>query len=179
MTKGGAVPAGRPGQPVPLRIVATTLHLMVFLVPLAISNLTWLGIGDYALTFDQFDMPKLFVLRALTLVGLGAWVWHMAAGGGRLRRSYLDWMVLAFLGWMVVATVFSIHVPTSLVGKYRRYDGLATAFTYAGVYFLALQSVDSLAKVRSLGRTLMASSVLVAAYGLAQYVGTTSSPGGP
>ena len=52
------------------------------------------------LTADPFDLVKVFVLRVLTLVALAAWAWALLDAAGRVRRTPVDWLVLAFSsGW--------------------------------------------------------------------------------
>src|SRR5665647_3991392 len=99
------------------------LLVMVFLVPVAMSNLTFLRLQT-PFTFDVFDIVKMSLERVLGLVALGAWAWDMLRNGGRIRRTPLDWLILAFLAWVALTTVTSIHWPTALFGKPRRYEGL-------------------------------------------------------
>ncbi len=85
---------------------------MVFLVPVAFSNLTFLGFQT-PFTFDAFDIVKMSLERVLGLVALGAWAWDMLRKGGRIRRTPVDWLILAFLAWVALTTVTSIHWPTA------------------------------------------------------------------
>ncbi|GAB4276390.1 MAG: tetratricopeptide repeat protein [Coriobacteriia bacterium] len=151
------------------------LLLTVFLVPLAYTNLTFLqGIvptWNIPITYDQFDIAKVFTMRALAIVGLAAWGWARLTKGGPIRRTKLDWIILAFLAWIVLTTITSIHPPTAFLGKYRRYEGLVTFFTYAAIYFLTVQTVDRPSKIRSVAKTMAVSGFIVALYGVAQYLG--------
>ena len=65
----------------------------------------------------------------------------------------------------------SIHWPTALFGKYRRFEGLLSFINYAVVFFLMVQLVDRPARMRSLLRTLFFSGAVVMLYGALQYVG--------
>ena len=152
------------------RVSWWALLAMVFLVPVAMSNFTWLGI-DMPFTFDQFDIVKVFLQRVLGLVALGAWAWDLLRRGGRLRRTPIDWLVLAFLVWVAITTVTAIHWPIALFGKPRRYEGLLSFVNYAVIYFLVLQFADRAARVRQLARALFFSSLIVAGYGALQYLG--------
>src|SRR5665647_2065385 len=60
------------------------LLVMVFLVPVAMSNLTFLRLQT-PFTFDVFDIVKMSLERVLGLVALGAWAWDMLRNGGRIR----------------------------------------------------------------------------------------------
>ena len=146
------------------------LLAMVFLVPVAMSNFSFLGI-DTPFTYDQFDIVKVYLQRVLGLIALGAWAWDLLRRGGKIRRTPVDWLILAFLAWVAITTVTSIHWPTAFFGKPRRYEGLLSFVNYAVVYFLVLQFADSAARVRTLARALFFSSVIVAGYGVLQFIG--------
>jgi O-antigen ligase len=146
------------------------LLAMVFLVPIATSNFTFLGF-QAPFTFDAFDIVKMCVERTLCLVALGAWAWDILRRGGRIRRTPVDWLILAFLAWVTLTTVTSIHWPTALVGSSRRYEGLLSFVTYAVIYFLVLQFGDHASRVRRLAQSLFWASVIVAGYGLLQFAG--------
>jgi tetratricopeptide (TPR) repeat protein len=105
------------------RIAWVCLHVLVFAVPLAIGNWTWLPGVTMPITFDQFDIVKVFVQRAVTLVAFAAWAYHILVNGGTVRRTKVDYLILVVLGWIALATVFSVHVPTAVFGKYRRFEG--------------------------------------------------------
>ena len=146
------------------------LLAMVFITPLAMSNLTFLGFRT-PVTFDQFDIAKLFFQRVLGLVALGAWVWDMGLNGGKIRRTPVDWLILLFLVWVAISAVFSIHPPTAVFGKYRRFEGLLSFINYAVIYFLVLQLADRPSRIKTLARTLFWSGSLVALYGVMQSLG--------
>ncbi|MFU8891121.1 MAG: O-antigen ligase family protein [Anaerosomatales bacterium] len=166
--------AGAPKQPAMTgaqRVAWIALHVLVFSVPLAMGNWTWLPGVSAPFTFDQFDIVKVFLQRGVTLVAFAAWAYHILVHGGTVRRTKVDYLILAVLGWIALSTVFSVHVPTAVFGKYRRFEGLISFVNYATMYFLAVQFLDRISRVRSLARTLFASGSLVSLYGVMQYVG--------
>jgi O-antigen ligase len=154
------------------KVVWACLHLLLFCVPLAMSNLSWIpGASQLPVTYDQFDIAKVLTMRALTLIAMGAWSWQILTVGGKLRRTKVDWFIVAFIAWVVLTTVFSVHWPTALFGKYRRFEGLISFVNYAAVFFLTVQMVDRPARIRSLVRTLCFAGVIVTGYGVLQYLG--------
>ncbi|MDF1543261.1 MAG: O-antigen ligase family protein [Anaerosomatales bacterium] len=166
--------AGAPTQPAMTgaqRVAWIALHVLVFSVPLAMGNWTWLPGVNAPFTFDQFDIVKVFLQRGITLVAFAAWAYHVLVHGGTVRRTKVDYLILAVLGWIALSTVFSVHVPTAVFGKYRRFEGLISFVNYATMYFLAVQFLDRISRVRSLARTLFVSGSLVSLYGVMQYVG--------
>jgi len=152
-----------------------TLVAMVFLVPVAMSNATWLArLGFQStlpITYDQFDIMKVFVQRVLTLIALGAWSWDILTKGGKIRRTPVDWLILVFLAWVTITTLTSIHPATAFFGKYRRFEGLLSFINYAVIYFLVLQFADRPSRVHMLAKSLFWSSVVVSGYGILQRVG--------
>lgn len=193
-TKGSGKPAKAPGVPqarsaAPKAVLSATagmsttdlivwysLQALVLLVPIAMSNMNWLGSifpGQFQLplTYDQFDIVKVFIMRAFAISGLLAWSFQFFFKGGRLRRTKLDWFIVAFLGWVLLTSFTSISLSTALIGKYRRFEGFLSFLTYAGVYFLTVQMADRPSRIRSLARTLMFSGMIVAFYGVLQYLG--------
>jgi O-antigen ligase len=173
--KGGYRSSAQPVVPaenmsVARKIAWYSLLAMVFLVPIAIGNFTWLGF-KMPITYDQFDIVKVFVQRVLGLIALGAWSWDMLTTGGKIRRTPVDWLILAFLGWVALTTFTSFHPPTAFFGKYRRFEGFLSFLNYAVIYFLVLQFADRPSRVKTLAQTLFWSGVIVAGYGVLQSVG--------
>ena len=153
------------------KIAWWSLLAMIFVVPIAMGNFTWLPGVKLPITYDQFDIVKVFFQRVLGLIALGAWSWDLLVRGGKVRRTPVDWLILAFLVWVALTTVFSIHIPTSIFGKYRRFEGLLSFINYAVIYFLVLQFADRPSRVKSLAMSLFWSSFVVAGYGVLQAVG--------
>jgi len=155
----------------PMRIAWWSLLALVFVVPLAISNFSWLtGQGRPPLTYDQFDIIKVFFQRFFAMVALAAWSWGILTKGGKIRRTPVDWLILGFLGWVLITSLTSIHPPTAIFGKYRRFEGLISFVNYAVIYFLALQLADNMHRLRTLAKSLFWSGTLVSLYGVMQYL---------
>jgi len=154
----------------PQKIVWWCLHALVIAVPVMMSNWSWLGF-QLPITYDQFDIIKVFLQRGLALIALGAWSWHLLTKGGRVRRTKIDYLILALLGWIALTSVLSIHPPTAIFGKYRRFEGLISFVNYAVIFFLVTQVVDRASRIRSLARSLFIGGFIVSAYGLMQYMG--------
>lgn len=171
--------SGRPSHPVTPATPSTTLGrkvswlallAMVFVVPLATSNFTVMG-AQQSFTADVFEIVKVSIERMLVLVALAAWAWDILRRGGKIRHSPVDWLILAFVVWIAITTALSVHWPTALLGRPRRYEGLVTFLTYALIYFLVLQHADGAKRIVRLVQTLFWSSILVACFGIAQFLG--------
>lgn len=147
-----------------------SLLLLVFFTPIAISNLTFLGIR-FPLSYDQFDIIKVVFQRVLGLVALAAWSWEILVKGGKVRRTPVEWLILAFLLWVSVSAALSIHPSTAIFGKYRRFEGLLSFLNYAVIYFLTLQMADRPSRIKQIAQALFWSGIFVGGYGLMQAFG--------
>ena len=152
------------------RIAWYALVGTILVIPLTMPTLAWFGLGP-SLMADPASLPKLLALRVFTLVALAAYLFDMLTRGGTLRRTPVDWLVVAFVAWVGVTTLTSIHVPTALVGKYYRDEGFLTVVNYALIYFLTVQLAHGAARVRSIALAVFASSIPVSLYGTLQYLG--------
>lgn len=136
-------------------------------LPLAMSRIT----------YDQFDIAKILSLRVFTLVTLLFWVWKMLVSKKQeLRWSYVDFAVAGFLLLVFISTVTSIHFPTALHGKFKRYEGFLTFLNYGILYFLALQIFTSFERLSTLSKVLTFTGGIVAFYGVLQYMGLDPFP---
>ena len=135
---------------------------IVIALPLAMSRIT----------FDQFDIAKIFSLRLITLFMMLFWVGKMlTTGKPELRWSKLDFTVLAFLALVLISTMTSIHIPTAIHGKFKRYEGLLTFVNYGIIYFLAMQTFTDFKRLSTLSKTITYTGAVVALYGVMQYMG--------
>ncbi len=151
------------------RVVVACLHAVVCVVPLLMANASLFG-AAFPTTRDLFELPKVFALRLIVSGAMIAWTWG-AVSSRRLRVSRSLWLLVAFLAWGGLSTVFSLSPVLSLAGSFGRQEGLSTLVAYACLLWLALQVMDSTRRVRALGRTMFVTASVVAAYGLLQYVG--------
>lgn len=153
------------------RIAWWSILALVFITPIAVSNMSWISPRILPLSYDQFDIIKVFVQRVFALIALTAWTWDIALRGGKIRRTPVEWLILAFLVWVALSAIFSIHPPTAIFGKYRRFEGLLSFINYAIVYFLVVQMADRPSRIKQMAQTLFFSSIIVASYGLMQALG--------
>jgi O-antigen ligase len=166
-----SAPSGWSTSDLPMRIAWWSLLAAVFLVPLAISNFSWFtGAGSAPLTYDQFDIVKVFFQRLFGLIGIAAWSWQMLTKGGKIRKTPIEWLILGFLAWVLLTTFTSIHPATAFFGKYRRFEGFVSFVNYAVLFFLTLQLADTLKRTRTLAKSLFWSGTLVSLYGVMQYL---------
>lgn len=137
-------------------------HLLAFLLPLTLSPFS----------YDNFDLPKVVLFRALVVFIFACWLaGQVFSKNIIIRRSSLDVFVLVFLGVIFIATIHTIHFPTSLWGKYERYEGFLALLTYGTLFFLTVQTFKDTKRIKTLSETIIAATALVSLYGLFQYFG--------
>ena len=107
------------------RIAWWSLLTMVFLVPLVMSDFTLPGVRG-RLAFNDVQLVKLSFLLILGLVALAAWAADLLRNGGHVRHTPIDYLILAWLIWVGVTTLTSVHWPTALLGAQGRYEGMVT-----------------------------------------------------
>lgn len=85
-----------------------------------------------------FDVPKMTLMRLLSLVIIGAWLLRIIlTKEHKFVRSPMDLPVLSYLLVSIAATIFSVDPFTSLVGAYKRHEGLTTTISYVLLFFTA------------------------------------------
>lgn len=150
------------GSAIQLRIAAAqkwTLRIGLFLLPLAYSPFT----------YDQYVLPKLLLGRLLVALLLILYCARAAAGRALvIRRTPLDTPLLLFLASAALSTVFAANRNVAIFGTYTRYDGLLTLFTFALLYWLAVQSLADADEARALMRVLLACGYVVAVVAILQ-----------
>jgi hypothetical protein len=131
----------------------------LFLLPLAF----------WCETYDHYVLPKVFVGRILVL---GLVIFYVAraiiARSLVFKRTALDLPLVVFLASAALSTVFAENLNVAVFGIYSRYDGLLTILTYAAMFWLSVQAIDSPAHARVLLRVLIASGYVVAAIAIVQ-----------
>ncbi|MBI4734155.1 MAG: O-antigen ligase family protein, partial [Rubrobacteridae bacterium] len=142
---------------------------IIIVIPLAFARI--LPYSAFQ-TFDQFDIEKVLSLRIITAFMLVLWLWKMFVSHSKdLRWSRPDFLVAGFLALVFLSTLTSVHMPTAIHGKFKRYEGLLTFVNYAILYFLGIQTFTSNKRLATISRVLTLSGSIVALYGILQYFG--------
>jgi len=152
------------------RWMLNILLLTVLIVPLAMSR-------PLLLLQDQFDLPKLLTLRLFLLSIVVLWSGKiLITERVKFRWSRFDLALVGFLALALISSIFSIHFPTAIHGRYERYEGLLTLISYGLLYFFAVQVFSDFGRVSRLNKAIIISGGLVALYGLLQYFGLDPLP---
>lgn len=119
------------------------------------------------MTTRIFAIPKLTLMHLIVGVGLLAW---LAADSIRMphlpRRVWI--VVSAWLGWLMITTMFAQSPARSWFGSYDWQLGLLTQFGLMGVAWLMLISIRDVRAARTVQGSLIFASIPVILYGTMQ-----------
>lgn len=163
--KGGFKPSSIPARAAASahdNWIAWIFYAILVLLPVAFSRIS----------YDQFDLVKLAIFRVLILAIVFIYVAKMLIKSEPVNWSWREALLVAFLVFGILSVVTSIHIPTALHGKYKRYEGLLTFITYLTAYFVAAQTFRGKEKGRTLIEVISFAGALVAFYGILQYIGS-------
>ncbi len=137
------------------------IFAILVLVPLVISRVS----------FDQFDIIKMAVFKVIILALVIIWISRMLTSPKPIMWSWREGLLVLFLIVGVMSVLTSIHIPTALHGKYKRYEGFLTFVSYISVYFIALQTFRKRGQVRTLLEVITFTGAIVSFYEILQFIG--------
>lgn len=144
------------------KIIRGILILIVIIIPVFF----WLPL------YDTFDLAKLTLLYALSLIILAMWlIKAIASKEIKLSRTPLDLPILAFLGIHILATLTSVSPVLSLFGFYKRYEGLLPMTTYIFLFYVVVNFMNTPKLVTRLIKAMIMTAVIIAIYGIFQHFG--------
>ncbi len=120
-------------------------------------------------TYEQFELPKLMLLRLLSVGLIGIFVTRQALSASwAFRRTPLDLPVLLWSLWLAFKTLHSVSPAVSWRGEYENFAGTLTQLNYSLLFYLSVQMVRSLASARRLLIAFELSAVAVGMYAIFQ-----------
>lgn len=140
-------------------IIEIVILLVVFLVPTIFDRR--LGI--------VFSGTKVTFMRSLGIVLLSLWAMKLVIfKKHHFTRTVLDWPVVSFLLCTTIATLTSVHVYTSFVGFYGRYEGLTTWYLYGLFFFVVTNYMKSFEQLKRIVMMVLAAAAYMAIYSVIQ-----------
>ncbi len=118
-----------------------------------------------------FDTTKVAVLRYFSIIILTAWLVKAVLIGHVFVRSKLDMPVLAFFWASILSTIFSVYPYTSLVGAYKRHEGLTTTISYILLFFVTTNFFHKKNLFKKAIYCLFAVAIISSIYGVMQRFG--------
>ena len=126
-------------------------------------------------TFELFEFPKMVLVYFLTTLIVAAFLVKSALLGNlTLPRTPLDKPIAAFVLVNIISTIFSVDRYTSIFGYYTRFNGgLLSLFCYVALFyvFVGEKAKNKEQRTEKFVRVLLASALLVSAYGVMQHFG--------
>jgi tetratricopeptide (TPR) repeat protein len=140
-------------------IINGCITLIFFLCPLFFTGFVAQGIG----------FEKMILFYFLVLLGTVAWVTKgVISGELNLKRTPLDFPIIAVILVYVVSTILSINTKDSIIGSYGdSAKSLVGIVIFTLFYYLVVNNVD-LNKIKRLFWALIASSSLVIIFSILQ-----------
>ncbi len=148
------------------KITIILFHLFFITVPFFF---TWVN-------EELFEFPKMLFTYGFTTLIASFWIGRMILEKKiTIRHTILDWPILFFVISQILATIFSIHPATSIMGYYTRFHGgLLSTLTYV-ILFYALVNNFSKSALRQLWLTIFMAAMGVSLYAIPEHFGHSPS----
>lgn len=144
------------------RIVELGIYGCIILIPL------YFDIHLYS----TFDLSKVGIMYLITLIMLTAWFVKMILTCNfRSIVTPITIPILAFWLSYIISTVFSINPMMSLIGTYKRYEGLCAITSYILQFFFVINFIDTREKFYRLMRAFLYTGFVGGVYGAIQHFG--------
>lgn len=143
-------------------IITGAIMLIFFLCPLFFTGMVAQGIG----------FEKMVLFYFLVLLGTVAWVTKgVIAGELNLKRTPLDYPIIATVVIYALSVFFSVSVKDSLIGSYGNpAKGFVAICIFALFYYLVINNIDT-KKIKLIFWSLVTSSSIMIVYSLLQFKG--------
>jgi cytochrome c-type biogenesis protein CcmH/NrfG len=144
-------------------VMDAVLHGTVLLVPLLFTSLT----------IDSLELPKQTLLMVLAVVGVLAWCAKgVALKSVTVQRSWLHVLAVLFVAAYALIAWMSPDRYLSFVGSLGQMPwAVSTMVALLGLYFVAVNRLQTLAQVYDMVFSFLLGSLIAAAYGLCQILG--------
>jgi len=144
------------------RIIESMIVLLAFIIPL------YFDIHLYS----TFDLSKVGLMYLLTLIMLVAWVIKMILTQNyRSISTPINLAVLGFFASSIISTIFSIDPMMSLIGTYKRYEGLLAITCYIIQFFVIINFINTRSKLYRLLKAIIYAGLASSCYGMIQHFG--------
>lgn len=148
----------------PIEHVGSILLTAMVLAAVAVVPLL-LNLGSIEDTYYSAKARALTILAPLLVLSLLG-----SSGVSELRRRFMLWPLMAFVGAAGLATAFSVNAARSVLGAPQRDEGLLALLAYAAIC-AGTVVVVARGGLRVWHAAVLTCGTVVAAYGVAQYFG--------
>lgn len=122
--------------------------------------------------YSVFDLSKVAFLYLLTIMITSLWAIILIFRPKiRPARTALDIPILAYLIVFITSSLLSINPLMSLLGTYKRFEGLSATVCYLMIFYVTANFVSTKKRMYLLIITLVAGATVASGYGIAQHLG--------
>ena len=122
--------------------------------------------------FSVFDLSKVTALYLLIIAILVVWTLMLVFKQSfKFSHTPLDIPLLAYIFIFIISTATSINPIMSLLGTYKRFEGLAATLCYILVFYTTVNFITSKRRLYLLVVSIVAGATISACYGIAQHLG--------
>ncbi|MGR3219733.1 MAG: O-antigen ligase family protein, partial [Candidatus Anammoxibacter sp.] len=144
------------------RIIVAVLIFLVFALPIFF---------DVRL-YSSFDLAKVGIMLFSCLIIIALWlIMIIHANKFEFPHTHLNLPVLAYIITTIIATIFSINPYMSLVGGYKRYEGLIETCAYIFIFFAIIRFINTARRLNLVINVIVFTAVITSLYGFMQYFG--------
>lgn len=124
------------------------------------------------MSFDQFEMPKLTLLRVISCVMAALWAVRIFENGKfDFTRTPLDLPMLGLAVMNIITTFTSFAPQLSFRGEYENFAGSLSNLNYIFLYFLAVNHINTPNRIKAFNYAILTGGFLITIYALAQFFG--------
>lgn len=122
--------------------------------------------------YSVFDLGKVICIVLPGLSIMAVWMVKIIFNWKfDFPDTQLNIPVLAYLFITIIAVIFSLNPYTSLMGGYKRFEGLIETSTYIFLFFAFVRFINTSPKLNIAIHTLVISAVVASIYGFMQFFG--------
>ncbi|MEI7542352.1 MAG: O-antigen ligase family protein [bacterium] len=124
------------------------------------------------MSFDQFELPKLTLLRIITTIMTALWLVRMLEKGKfEFIQTPLDLPLLGFAIMNLVTTFTSFAPQLSFRGEYENFAGSLSTLNYILIYFIAVNHINTLPRIKAFNYAILISGAIITIYAISQFFG--------
>ncbi|MBI5309145.1 MAG: O-antigen ligase family protein, partial [Planctomycetes bacterium] len=122
--------------------------------------------------YSVFDLSKVAILYLLTIMITSLWAAILIFRPEiRPTRTALDIPILVYLVVFIISSILSINPVMSLLGTYKRFEGLSATVCYLLIFYATVNFVTTKKRLYLLMVALVAGATVASGYGIAQHLG--------
>ncbi len=142
--------------------------IVIMLVAVVIALPLFFDVSLYSV----FDLSKVAVLLFSSTIIMAAWLIKTIFDEEfTFPHTEINLPILSYLVFTLIAVVFSINPFMSLVGTYKRFDGLIETSSYIFIFFSVVVFINSVKRLNILLNAIVGAAVASSIYGFMQFFG--------